>query len=992
MKKTLTIFAAIVLSCLMAANVSAQGGYTVKSVVVDKVGPVVGAYVIEQGTTNGVSTDLDGQFTLSVASADATVEISCIGYTTTSFKASQMPAQITLAEDNQFLDEVVVIGYGTVKKGDMTGSISAVKPDLLNKGAITSPADLLKGKSAGVVVVPGSGMPGSGSTIRIRGGSSLSATNDPLIIIDGLAVSNDGISGGADPLSTINPNDIESFTVLKDASATAIYGSRASNGVIVITTKKGSKYSSKVPQVTADFAASVSSPSKYVDVMSADEIRNAIRTIHGEDSDPYRALGNANTNWQKEIYQLAQTYDGNVSVGGKAGFGAAGFMPYRVSGGYTSQEGILKTGKMERATASVNLTPTFLDEHLTVALNGKYSFTHNRFANTDAIGHAFHFDPTKPIYDADGVHGYTTWYDAAGNVNTMATRNPIALLDEKKDLSNVNRFIGNAQLDYKIHGLEDLRININAGLDWAKSNGTVDVPTGAIESICNTQQSGSGYHTDYNYLRRDETFEAYLAYSHDFKGNHHFDAMAGYSWQHFYNESTNYQFKLTTGDALSDVINKTEYYLVSFFGRLNYSFDDRYLITATIRRDGTSRFSNNQWGLFPSVALGWNLKNEPWLKNSKSLSALKIRLSWGQTGQQDLNAGNYPTLATYYTNLLGSHYIFNGQEITPITALGYNADLKWETTTTYNAGIDFGFFDGRLNGGLDVYYRKTTDLINLIPVAALANLTNYLTSNIGDLENRGIEFELNAIPVSTKDWEWSIGGNIAYNKNEITKLTASPDDKTGIQTGNISGGTGNTIQMHQVGFPASSFYVYQQVYDNDGNPIAGVYVDRNGNGITDEDDRYFYNKPSADYTFGLNTTLTWRNLSLAAAGHGSWGNWMYNNVQSENEKLADLWTNSFVSNRVNSALATGFNSGQFYSDYYVQDASFFKIDNVTLSYRFPKLFTGAGRNANLTIYGTVQNCYTFTKYTGVDPEVYGGIDGNIYPRPRTYLLGLKFNF
>jgi len=990
MKRILTTISVVVLLCTTVASVFAQGGYMVKAVVTDQTGPVINASVVEAGTANGTMTGLDGSFALKVASKDAVVEISCIGYVTRSFVASQVPSSIVLKDDVQFLEDVVVIGYGTVKKTDMTGSVAAVKPDLLNKGTITSPADLLKGKSAGVVVTPGSGMPGSGSTIRIRGGSSLSATNDPLIVIDGLPVSNDGISGGADPLTTINPNDIESFTVLKDASATAIYGSRASNGVIVITTKKGNKVSTKVPQVTADFASSLSQAAKYINVLTGDQMREAIATLYGTDSDPYKALGTANTDWQKEIFQLAQTYDANVSVNGKAGLGKAGYLPYRISGGYISQEGILKGGKMDRITLSTSLNPSFLDEHLTVNLNGKYSFTHNKFANGDAVSHAFHFDPTKPVRDEAG--NYTTWYDAAGNVNTMATRNPVALLEQKTDLANVNRFIGNAQFDYKIHGLEDLRLNVNLGIDWAKSNGTVDVPTGAIESICNTQQSGSGYHTDYDYLRKDETLEAYIAYNHDFAGGHHFDALAGYSWQHFYNESTNHQYKLTTSEDLSNVKNASEYFLVSFFGRVNYSYDNRYMLTATVRRDGTSRFSNNKWGLFPSVAFGWNIKKEEWLRNSNALSTLKLRLSWGQTGQQDLNAGNYPTLATYQTNLIGSKYIYGGEVITPITALGYNADLKWKTTTTYNAGLDYGFFDSRLYGGLDVYYRKTTDLINLIPVAALSNLTNYLTSNIGDLVNKGVEFEINAVPVQTRDWDWTIGANVAYNKNRITKLTASPDDKTGVQTGNISGGTGNTIQMHQVGFPASSFYVFQQVYDADGCPIAGVYVDRNGDGIINDDDRYFYNKPAADYTFGLNTVLTWKNLSLSAAGHGSWGNWMYNNVQSENEKLADLWTNSFVSNRVTTAVETGFYSGQFYSDRYVQDASFFKIDNVTLSYRFPKLFQGAGRDASLTVYGTVQNVCTFTRYTGIDPEVYGGIDGYIYPRPRTFLLGLKFNF
>ncbi len=992
MNRKFARIAATLLAGLVSLSLSAQN-FTVKGVVTDAVGPVIGATVIEQGTSNGASTGLDGDYVLTVSSKDAIVEISCIGYATQSYPASAVPATIVLAEDATFLDDVVVIGYGTVKKGDLTGAVSTVKADEINKGVVTSPSDLLKGKSAGVVVTPGNGAPGSGSTIRIRGGSSLSATNDPLIVIDGLPVSNDGISGMADALSSINPGDIESFTVLKDASATAIYGSRASNGVIVITTKKGGKFSSKIPKVALDFTTSIATPAKYVQMMTGDEVRETIASYLGEDSDAYKALGTANTNWQKQIYQIAPSYEGNVSVTGKVGMGKAGYLPYRVSGGYIYQKGTLKTGTMSRGTAAVNLTPTFLDDHLTISLNGKGTFAKNRFANTDAVGNALHYDPTKPVYDELGNNGYTTWYDGAGNINTMATQNPVALLEEKMDLSNANRFIGNAQIDYKIHGFEDLRFNVNLGIDYAKSGGTVDVAEGAEQSFHSTQQSGSGYHTDYDYTRNDQTLEAYAAYNHDFNGGHHFDAMAGYSWQHFYNESNSLSVKATNGDILSESHPKSEYFLVSFFGRVNYGFNNRYMVTATLRRDGTSRFQNNKWGLFPSVALGWNAKNEAFLKDVAPLSTLKVRLSWGQTGQQDINAGNYPTLATYYTNLIGSQYQFGGVAITPVTALGYNADLKWETTTTYNAAIDYGFFGDRLTGSIDVYARYTKDLINYIPVPALSNLTNYLSSNIGNLRNIGCEFEVNAIAVHTRDWSWTIGANVAYNNNKITKLTASENDKTGVETGGISGGVGNMIQMHQVGFPTSAYYVYQQVYDEAGKPIPGAYVDRNGNGKIDADDRYLFHKPAHDVTVGLNTQVSWKNLTFALSGHGGFGGYNYNNVQSENEKLVDLWTNSFVSNRINTAVETGFQNGEFYSDYYVQDASFFKIDNVTVSYSLPNLIKVVeDRAIGMNVFFTVQNVATITKYTGIDPEVFGGIDGYIYPRPRTYVLGVKFNF
>ena len=996
MNRIMTLCASFLLSAVMGVSVFAQGGYVVKGVIVDQVGPIIGATVIEQGTTNGVSTGLDGDYVLTVSSADAVVEISCIGYATQTFVASQVPATVTLGEDTEFLDEVVVIGYGTVKKGDMTGSVGTVKADEINKGMISSPADLLKGKSAGVVVTPGSGQPGSGSTIRIRGGSSLSATNDPLIIVDGLPVSNDGISGMGDVLSSINPNDIESFSVLKDASATAIYGSRASNGVILITTKKGAKTTSKVPQINFDFQTSVSHVSEYVDVMDAATYKAFVQSQIDAGvlaADAMSGMGNADTNWQKEIYQVAPSYEGNLSLAGRVGLGNTGVLPYRVSGGFLAQDGVLKTDHMNRGTIAVNLTPTLFDNHLTVNLNGKGVFSANTWANQSAIGAANRMNPTLPVYDDKGINGYYTWYSPNGSVNTMATMNPVALLMDKTDKSHANRFIGNAQFDYKIHGFEDLRINLNLGLDYASSGGFTESPIGSEQSFHSTQESGSGYHSDYTYKRIDKTLEAYVAYNKDIK-KHHVDAMVGYSWQHFYNESTSYKYKLTDNSALSDKLNpKGELFLVSFFGRANYSYDNRYMITATLRRDGTSRFQNNKWGIFPSVALGWNIANEGFLKDNAVLTTLKLRASWGQTGQQGVG-GYYDSQATYYKNLLGSYYIFGGQVVNPLTALGYNADLKWETTTTWNVGLDFGFLKDRITMGVDAYVRETTDLLNFIPVPALGNLTNYLNTNIGSLVNKGIEFEFNAMAVDTKDWTWSIGGNIAYNNTQITKLTASANDKTGVETGGISGGVGNNIQMHQVGFPPSAFYVYEQVYDSEGRPIEGEYVDRDGNGVINNDDRYFYHKPAADFTMGLNTTLTYKNWTLAASGHGSIGNWVYNNVASYGEMIADCWTNNFNSNRLNSAAWSNFKQACYLSDYYVRDASFFKIDNITLGYTFPQIFKSASldRSMGLNIFATVQNVATFTKYDGLDPEVYSGIDNNLYPRPRTYVLGVKLNF
>ena len=1003
MKRILTAIAVLAASCV---TVFAQGGYQVKGVVVDAIGPVIGASVIEVGTSNGVSTGLDGDFTITVSNANAMVEISCIGYATQTFPANAVPATIHLDEDSHFLDEVVVIGYGTVKKSDLTGSVSTVKADEVNKGVITTPADLLRGKSAGVVVTSGSGQPGAGATVRIRGGASLNANNDPLYIIDGLPISGAGIDGMSDPLSSINPEDIESFTVLKDASATAIYGSRASNGVIVITTKKGTKSGSAVPKIAIDVTSSLNTIAKYQEVLTGDQVRSLVaqRVADGKISaNALNALGNENTDWQKQIYKMAPTVDANVSLNGNVDMGSV-TLPYRVSGGFTTQNGTLKGSKMNRGTASINLSPTFFDKHLSVFMNGKYTFAQNWYADQGAIGGALRYDPTQPIYATDaegGLNGYRIWRGTDGNPNGMATLNPVAQLNDKTDIAKANRFIGNIQLDYKIHGLEDLRVNLNLGMDWAKSGGITELAQNSEASYHSTQQQyidetgafkASGSHTDYNYNRMNTTLELYADYNKTF-GQHNLDVMAGYSWQRFYNGNNSKTVKLSDPSAvMSESVFKGEYFLISFFGRVNYSFADRYLITATLRRDGTSRFQNNMWGLFPSVALGWNVKNENFLKNVDKLSTLKLRLSWGQTGQQDVG-GYYDTFATFYTNQLGSYYQFGGNTIVPITALGYNADLKWETTTTYNIGLDFGLWNDRFTAAVDFYKRDTKDLLSYVQVAALSNLTNYLNTNIASLTNKGVELDLNGILIDTRDISWTAGVNVAYNHNEITKLNASSDNKEGVQTGGISGGTGNWIQKHDVGHPMSAFYVYQQVYDQYGAPVFGQYVDQNNDGVINEADRHFFHKPWADVTIGFNTSFSYKNWTAALSGHASIGNYVYNNVASNNEMLKDLWVNNFISNRNASALKSNFDDAMYISDYYIENGSFLKLDNFTLGYTFPKLFEMVpGRPATLNIFGTVQNICTITKYSGIDPEVYGGIDGTVYPRPRTFVLGLKLNF
>ena len=957
-------------------SVSAFAQIEVKGHVKDATGePIIGATVRVDGTQTATVTDFDGNFVLK-ANQGANITISYVGYQNATVKAAPS-VEVTLVDDETVLQDVVVIGYGSVRKSDATGSVTSVEADQLNKGLATSPADLLQGKTPGVQVTTNSGAPGAGAKIRIRGGSSLSASNDPLIVIDGLPISSTEISGG-DLLNTINPNDIESFSILKDASATAIYGSRASNGVILITTKKG-KAGAK-PRINVDMSGTFKTVAKKVDVLSADAFRDFFTANYGDNADAMAALGNANTKWQDEIYKNAFAEEINASVtGGYVSKEQAFKMPYRVSAGFLNNDGTLKTTGMSRGTLGFNLTPTLFDDRLTINLNAKGVFTHNKFADEGAIGAAVQYNPLKSVDHK---------WESNGAPNTMSTLNPVAMLNEQHKSSYVRRFIGNAQFDYKFKFLDGLRANLNLGIDYSTTSGWNVTDEGSEISYHNKVENGTGLWEKYTQKRNDKTLEFYLAYARELKEIYsRFDVLAGYSWQHFHNETTNEKesndghHTRLYGDP---TLFKTESYLISFYGRLNYTFMDRYLLTFTIRDDGTSRFQNNKWGVFPSAALAWRMTEEPFLRNVDWLSNLKLRLGWGITGQQNINQGDYPSIATYHTNQHGSYYWLGNNEIIPITPKGYAAQIKWEETTTYNIGLDFGFVRNRINGSIDVYKRVTKDLLNRVPVAAGTNLTNYLLMNVGDMENKGIEVALNVVPIEKKDLRWEVGVNVSYNKNEITKLTASDDPSyPGVEAGGISGGVGNNIQIQKVGNPINSFYVLQQVYDEAGKPLEGVYVDRNHDGQITDDDRYVYYKPDADVNIGLNTELSYKKWTLSAAFRSSLGNYVYNNVASNTEMKADMWTNNFICNRVSTAPNTNFQQAQYKSDYYVQNASFLKLDKVTLAYNLASW---------VRLNFTAQNVFTITKYDGVDPEVANGIDNNMYPRSRNFILGASFNF
>lgn len=949
-----------------------------------------GVSIVVKGTTNGTISGSDGSFTLSVVKGNV-VQFSFVGYTTQEVLVQdQKTVSVKLVIDNEELDEVVVIGYGQVRKGDATGSVAAVGSKDFNKGAIASPEELVVGKIAGVQITSGGGAPGSGSTIRIRGGSSLSASNDPLFVIDGVPVDNDGVSGMRNPLSTINPNDIETFTILKDASATAIFGSRASNGVVLITTKKGRL--GTPTKVTYDGKFSVGTRTNEIDVLSPEEYRALINERYKGQNDVIKLLGKENTDWQDEIFQTAIGHEHNIGV-----TGSFKNIPYRVSVGYNSQDGLLKTTEMDRFTGAVGINPSFFDKHLKVDLNLKGMIINNVFANEGAIGNAISFDPTQAIHATNKYGNYFTWLQSDGNPNTVANLNPIAQLELREDIADVQRSLGNLQFDYKMHFLTDLRAVLNLGYDYSNSEGSVFVPDYASWAYDKT--NGGGENRVYTQDKKNELLDFYLNYNKrlSFLGSR-IDAMAGYSWQHFYR--TNYVFAESAGLGVNGKPKSitlpnedpTEYYLVSFFGRLNYSVKDRYLLTATLRNDGTSRFSEDtRWGLFPALAFAWQMKNEPFLANVKAISDMKLRLGYGVTGQQNIGQGNYPYLARYSYSKDNARVLFGNEWISTLRPDGYDSKIKWEETTTYNIGLDFGFLKNRITGSLEVYKRVTNDLLNVVPVPAGTNFINEILTNVGDLENKGVEFTIDGTIISKKDFSWSVGYNITHNKNEITRLTASQDPTyLGVETGGIAGGVGNRIQIHSVGHPASSFFVYEQVYDKYNNPIEGLYVDRNGDGQITTKDKYYYKTPVPTVFMGFNSAVNYKNWDFSFSGRVNLNNYVYNNVDSRNSAGIEIyWPSGYTRNITQDFFNTRFEKVQYWSDYYIKNASFLRIDNISLGYNFKNFMNN---KFDLRMYSTVQNVLVITDYNGLDPEVGGGIDNNLYPRPRTFMLGVSVGF
>lgn len=980
-KRSLLLVALFVIGCL---QLMAQTR-TIKGEVTDAQNgeALIGATVMVEGEKGGTVTDFDGNFSLQVSSSAKKIKVSYIGYIDKVLSVSDN-MKVKLESDSKALADVVVIGYGTARKSDLTGSVATVKSKDFNKGLVSSPEQLINGKVSGVQIMSNSGSASAGSTIRVRGGASLNASNDPLIVLDGVPLEQGGISGNSSNfLSMINPSDIESMTVLKDASSTAIYGSRASNGVIIITTKKGQQGAVKVNFNTTN---SLQTRAQMVDMLSRDEFVNVINQFG--DANQKSLLGTANTDWNDEVYRTAFGTDNNLSVSGSIDK----WLPFRVSVGYYNQSGLVRKDNVERWTGNVVLTPSFFQDYLKLTINAKGTLNNNSFNNGGAVWAAATFNPTIPVYSGnDKYGGYNEALDADGYPVNAGVRNPRGLVDLYDSKSKVSRFIGSMDVDYKVHFLPDLKLHATMGADYAKGDGTVYVPAYAAQSY-NKDESLGG--SDYKYgPQKNENrlltlYANYAKYFEDIKSN--VDLTAGYDYQYWKSTTPLYYTKSAAGTNLSTVkASDYRHVMLSYYGRINYSFDGKYLLTATVRRDASSRFSKDtRWGTFPSVALGWTLTEEPWLKNQKVLSNLKLRASYGVTGQQE-GIGNYNYLPVYTYSVTGAEAFINGQYINTYRPEAYVSDLKWETTTSWNFGLDFGFLDGRIGGAIDFYTRKTKDLLASVPTAAGTNFSKTILTNVGNVDSKGIEVSLNATPIQTKDWEWNLSYNFTWQNMKVKNLSLI---KGGSQT-NVKVGPSIDAYQFQVlseGYEPYMFYVYHQLYDSKtGKPIEGAYADLNNDGEINESDLYRYHSPAPKYIMGLSTSLRYKQLTLGMSFRANIDNYVYNGMGMSTGAFETVsYNNSQLNNLNTSFLKTGFKTRQYLSDYYVENASFLKLDNLSLSYNVGKI----NKWASLTVSAMVQNVFTITGYSGTDPEVPNGMDNSFYPRPRTYSVSLGLQF
>lgn len=944
--------------------------------------PVANVTVTVKGTTSSTQTATDGTYKIKAAGTATALVFTSVGFGRVEVAISGSVVDATIAATSANLNEVIVVGYGTQRKKDLTGTVVAVTSKDFVKGPVTTPEQLIAGKVAGVQISTNSGQPGVGSRIRIRGGTSLNASNDPLIVIDGVPLDNNGISGAPNALALINPNDIESFNILKDASAAAIYGSRAANGVIIITTKKGRR-GSKL-NVSFSTLNTIATKTGTVDVMNASEYR-AYVNANGSASDK-ALLGTANTDWQEQIYRSAFTTDNNISLSG-----GLKQLPYRLSLGFMNQDGILKRSNLKRYNVTANLSPSFFNNHLNVNANAKYTHNENFFANQGAIGSAVYFDPTKPVMSGNNSKygGYYEWtFNNA--INTLAPKNPLGLLNQTESVSDVDRFIGNVQLDYKFHFLPELRANLNVGVDNSTGGGTTFVPASAAQD-----SARGGRFNQYEQKNTNKLFEFYFNYVKNIPSiKSRIDVMAGHSYQDW--ETRSPSFADLRADKVTVVTPKGQPYqaqktLVSFYGRLNYALMNKYLLTVNFRRDGSSRFSkDNRWGNFPSAALGWNISDEDFMKGQKVLSNLKLRAGWGKIGQQD-GIYEYAYQPNYFYGDSAAQYQFGNGYVPVVRPNAYDANLKWEETESRNIGLDMGFFGGKLNVTVDYYEKDTRDLLAVVPAPAGTNFSDKITTNVGSIKNRGLETVINTTVIDKKDFTLDLGYNLTWIiQNEITKLQLVNDPAyLGTPTG---GGAGfNNVQIHSVGYRPSTFFLHRQVYNAAGRPMEGVYEDINGDGIINDFDKQWVKNPDPTVFMGFTANATYKKLSAGFVLRANFGNYIYNGVHSNSAIYQNISSGqNYLNNAHVNILETNFRQRQVFSDYYLENASFLRMDNLYFNYDFGTPFKN--KDVRLRMNVNCQNVFVVTKYSGLDPEINGGVDNTIYPRPRMYAVGFNLDF
>ena len=931
---------------------------------------IAGVNVVVKGTSTGTATDFDGNYNITVSKGDVLV-FSYVGYSTLEITYDdQLSLNVAMSEDASQLDEILLIGYGSVTKDDLTGAADLITSDDFNQGSVLSPEQLISGKLAGVSVTSGSGAPGDGQAIRIRGLGSLSLTNSPLIVVDGVPLNDGGVGGSRNALNSINPADIESMTVLKDASATAIYGSRGANGVILISTFKGKNTDFKY-SFTSKF--STYSPIDKVDVLTAAEFTNMI-TSSGDQA-YIDQLGTNNTDWQDVIYQKALGKEYNYSItGNKYG------IPMRLSIGLGEHEGVLLGDKFNRNTISLNLNPSLLDDKLDVDFNFRMMDTQNDFADRGAIGNAVRFDPTKPVFNGSQYDGYYSWIDpASGNQYAIgAPTNPLALLNLIDDNSDVDRIISNLKLDYELPFTEGLTATLNVGYDDASSEGSRTTS----EFFPTSDPTWNGSLSTYTQSATNTLLDAYITYEKSYDDSS-LNAVAGYSYQAFEFDNYSYDSEAEEDGNDYEFIDKSKNVLLSYFGRLNYDLKGKYLFTATMRADASSKLNpDDRWGFFPSFAMAWNVDQEDFFKGD-IFNSLKLRLGYGQVGNVN-GLGDYKFLTRYTGSTSTAYYQFGNSFYQTFRPEPINPDLRWEIGETLNLGIDYTMFNSKLSGSINIYQKTTKDLIAYTLVDPFTNFGNRIDANIGDMENKGVELTFNLPLMQTDDYENILDFNIAFNDNVVTRL---PDQQF---IGGISGGVGNTIQTHVEGEAPYSFLVYQQVYDTDGTPIEGVYVDRNGDNIINDDDRYIKEDPFADIIMGLTNSVRYKDWDFSVTARASIGNYAYNNLASNAVFNAAASIKNILNNIHSDYLSTGFidfTENSLLSDHYIQEASFVKIDNISIGYN---MTTNSG--CKIRFFGSLQNVATFTDYKGIDPEIYGGIDNNFYPRPQTGVFGVTFEF